>query len=72
MTQQELWDFFMLAGRVLRNVFAVIGLLVVVAVLGYTSGKDKQQQVSARCINSTCDQPCKPGARFTRHTGECK
>ena len=45
-----------------------------ILILGFSAGYATETYAikNARCINAACDQPCKPGARFVRHAGECK
>ena len=58
-----------------RNVLAVVGaaaiLIVALGYMGYKSVEIPSTR-SDKCINSSCDEPCKANPRFKRHAGECK
>jgi len=55
----------------LCTVLALMVLVQVSFVAGYLSFRGKHIRVD-RCLNSACDQPCKPSTRFVRHMGVCK
>jgi len=60
---RHFWNFIWAA-------FCLACALSLIAVLGssagYVSAKIERE---ARCLNSACADPCKPGARFVRHAG---
>jgi hypothetical protein len=49
----------------------VIVVCASILITGFAAGYATETYAikNARCINSACDQPCKPGARFVRHQG---
>jgi hypothetical protein len=63
--------------RWIVNILGVVTWVIVVIAsilaLGIIAGfaTETYAQRKPRCINSACDQPCNPGARFVRHQG-CK
>jgi hypothetical protein len=49
----------------------VIGICAAILIVGGVAGyaTEKYAQKDPRCINSACEQQCKPNARFVRHQG---
>lgn len=69
MTQEEvtLW-----LNKLMMACLGLVFLCGVVLFVGFTAGyaTEKYAEVrSAKCINSACETPCKPGQKFKRHEG---
>jgi hypothetical protein len=71
MTHEETTGWIL---RIMGICIWAIAVIVSILLLGFAAGYVTETYAikNARCINSACDQPCKPNARFQRHAGECK
>jgi uncharacterized membrane protein YkvI len=70
MTQEEVMAWLIKLG-----LGCIWGIVVCAVILGMGMTSDYIAASAARsdkCINSACDLPCTPGAKFQRHKGECK
>lgn len=74
MTYEELESLLLMIWGYILRAFAIVGFFAVIAIASYiyhSNGVTTKVARSARCINSDCNEPCKPKARFVRHAGEC-
>ena len=69
MTQEEIMDWMDSLISAVAWAMTVIGSIIFIGLVsGYTVEKVNESR-AAKCTNSACEQPCKPGARFVRHQG---
>jgi len=68
MTHEEVMDWIITAMSWCLHLMLLCTMILVVG-FGAGYATEKYAQKDPRCLNSACEQQCKPNARFVRHQG---